>query len=156
MDNKDVIVIIDEEPLTYVAFLKNGVNAEECDSKKSLGIRMTDMFVGFVGRFIYNLKSDVQEINYKRLSDIKKKDFITKRLINNNWFNLNEEEFNLIKQIAEFFNRSTHWSSFTLQYMDDIILCNIKIILSFARIKICTMNILILIHVNTCSHPTKI
>ncbi len=120
LDNKDVIVIIDEEPLTYVAFLKNGVNAEECDSKKSLGIRMTDMFVGFVGRFIYNLKSDVQEINYKRLSDIKKKDFITKRLINNNWFNLNEEEFNLIKQIAEFFNRSTHWSSFTLQYMDDI------------------------------------
>ncbi|MDE6414905.1 MAG: hypothetical protein K2K48_05780 [Anaeroplasmataceae bacterium] len=120
LNKKDVTVIIDKEPLTYEAFLNSGVNAEECDSKKSLGIRMTDMFIGFIGRFIYYLKSDVHEQNYKRLSDIKKKDFVDKRLINNNWFNLKEEEFYLIKQIAEFFNQSTYWSAFTLYYMDDI------------------------------------
>ena len=122
LNEKNAIVIIDKEPLTLDAFLKNGLNTLEADSKECLGIRMTDMFVGFIGRFIYYLKNDLHESNYLSLEEIERKKFLSKRLINNNWFNLTEEEFSLIRKLGNFFDKATYWSSFTLNYMDDMTL----------------------------------
>lgn len=65
-------IFIDNEQKTYDSIKRNGLNVFQADSKDSSGIRIDDMFVGFVGKFVRALKNDISEPEIKSLSDIKK------------------------------------------------------------------------------------
>lgn len=115
-------VIIDKEQSTFDEFCKRGICCKQEDSNNSIGIRSTDMFVGFVGRMIRSLKEDIKEPPLKTIGDIKKELYTNKRLISSRWFDINQEEFVFYKRLGDYFSSATHWSSFSLCYGDDLMM----------------------------------
>ncbi len=71
--------------------------SEEVDSKESTGIRITDMFCGFVSRMMRAIQEDLKYDN----NQIYDKPII----LNEKWFDMTEEQFNLYKNIALFFKK---------------------------------------------------
>jgi len=89
-------------------------NAIEMDSKESFGIRMADIMVGLIAKFIKSIDK-----NLKYNSDVESLD---KKLLNSEWFNLNEQKFDLYKQL-KYIVIDLHkawYKGFTGIYADDI------------------------------------
>src|SRR5699024_11717170 len=85
---------IDKEcyELTLNASKKLGfINAIELDSKNSVGIRLEDMIAGIISKL---LKSIRKALDYKDETE-----YTTKKLLDKKWFDLNEEQYNLYKQL---------------------------------------------------------
>lgn len=120
--NSECTVFLDNEQSTYDAFINAGINCEQLDSKRSAGIRSVDMFVGFVGRMIKSFKNDIKEPPLRNINDIKRELYLNKRLISNEWFEIDEETFQLYKKIGAYFSSATYWSSFVTCYCDDTIM----------------------------------
>lgn len=120
--NCECKVILDNEQSTYEAFKHIGIDCEQQDSNDSTGIRATDMFVGFVGRIIKSLKNDRIEPPIKDVDEIKREMYVDKRLISKEWFDIDEESFNLYKRIGTYFSSATYWSSFLTCYADDLMM----------------------------------
>ena len=115
-------VILDNEQSTYEAFASLGLACEQQDSQASIGIRSVDMFVGFIGRIIKAIKNDRKEPSLKDINQIKRELYLNKRLISKEWFDIDEETFNLYKKIGTFFSSATYWSSFVMCYGDDLMM----------------------------------
>jgi hypothetical protein len=99
---------------TLLAARKAGFpQAIELDSKKELGVRMADLLCGFAGRIIRAL-----EESYRYKGD----EFMNLKLLNEKWFKVNEEQFELYKKIANIFFvlNNNYYMSFAGVYGDDI------------------------------------
>lgn len=111
LDNEGAI---DRDSKTLLAAKKAGFpQAMELDSKKESGVRMADLLCGFAGRIIRSL-----EDSYRYKND----EFMKIKLLNDKWFQVNEEQFKLYKKIANvFFNiNKNYYMSFAGVYGDDI------------------------------------
>lgn len=72
-------------------------SVEGVNSSKSTGTRMTDMFIRLVSAIIHSLED--------QLINIGKNDKENKHDLSEEWFKLNEKQFNLYKTIATIFNQ---------------------------------------------------
>lgn len=113
---------VDNEQQTLNAFKQNKLNAYSLDSKESLEIRMVDMLVGFVGRFVDSINQNLKEPDLASIGQVSGDKYVVKRLLSKEWFDIDESTFNFYKTISCFFSKSSHWSSFTLQYCDNALL----------------------------------
>lgn len=123
LDSINANIFVDNEQKTYEAFKAKGLNAIQQDSIKSLGVRITDMFVGFVGKTVRALKDKLSDPELYTLSDIKKELYEERRLLSKEWFDIDQQTFDLYKKIGYYFmNNASYWSTFTLSYFDDAII----------------------------------
>ena len=86
-------LIIDQEGKgsTKNAAINENINAIEADSKDVAGIRMADFIAGIVSRFIISISNSLA---YKSLNEN-----ISLKLLDNNWFNIDAERFNIYKKL---------------------------------------------------------
>ena len=104
----------DTDSKTLLAARKAGFpQTIELDSKKEIGVRMADLLCGFAGRIIRALE---ESYRYKN------EEFMNLKLLNDKWFQINEEQFELYKKIANVFFvlNNNYYMSFAGVYGDDI------------------------------------
>lgn len=103
-----------EESKTLSAAKRAGFpQAIEMDSKTEMGVRVADLLSGFVGRIVRAMESD---LCYKG------DDFKKKKLLDKQWFDLNNEQFGLYKKIANvlFTLNNQYYMSYAGVYGDEI------------------------------------
>lgn len=90
-------------------------NATEEDSKKYVGIRMADMFVGIISKF---MKSFHREISIDYTNGIHK------NLLGKKWFLVNDRQFQLYKQLYKIIceNNDYWYKSYAGIYVDDMVM----------------------------------
>lgn len=95
------------------------------DSKENICVRISDWLVGFIGRIVWGLIHDPQVIEEKvgNIENIKTDEFGRRRLINENWFKLNEKRFNCYKKAARCFliQQPHKWTIMHCSYADHAI-----------------------------------
>ena len=85
-----------------------------CNSKDYIGLQITDMIVVLIGKLISQLSSITRY-------DFEKPDQYS--LVNRNYFNLSDEQFNLIKKIYHFIlTRESNYHYINDSYFDDSVL----------------------------------
>lgn len=112
---RDVSIIIDKEGTgknCMCARMEGFEKARQIDSKYSPGIRISDMFCGFIARMmraIYNDTKNDPNIIYD-----------TKHLLDKKWFDINEKQFVLYKLVAKYFKKyiNVHYGSYIGLYFD--------------------------------------
>ncbi|SFU57280.1 DUF3800 domain-containing protein [Butyrivibrio sp. M55] len=117
IDNYSVIVdregdkAITAESARYVGL----VNVEEGDSKKYVGIRMADMIVGMVSRFMQSLSSALR-CDYSNGE-------INKTLLEPGWFELNQRQLNLYKMLYKVIcvDNKYWYKVYAGRYSDDLV-----------------------------------
>ncbi|MBZ6007324.1 hypothetical protein K1514_15635 [Paraclostridium bifermentans] len=109
----EVEVKLDKEDNILASAQKNNKYCElgSYDSKDVIGIRCADILSNFFGRLIYSIQTELSEND---LIDIKKE----LKLIDKKWFNLNEEQFLLVKKIGKLFGHQKYYSTYTSIYFD--------------------------------------
>ncbi len=117
---KDVRIIIDKEgnpkENTAKACIEEGFKkVEEIDSNESFILRCTDMFCGFISKMMRAIYEDT------KTSDVE--EYKEKKILNQNWFNINEQQFLLYKEIANYFKKysSYYWCTFISIYFDSFL-----------------------------------
>lgn len=119
----NVKVYIDREKSTLKAAKKIGnyYLVKEMDSKKCIGIRITDILSNFIGRILLALENNLKEKDIKSIDDLNDIDYETKRLLDRRWFNLSENQFNLYKLIYKVIvgamNKNS-WTTYGSRYFD--------------------------------------
>lgn len=110
-------IILDREAKTYNAAIEVGsyYSVTEFDSTNSDGIRVADIMSNFIGRMILALEVDLKEDDITDLKQISNTDYSKKKLLNSNWFNVDERRFNLYRKINEFFINIMRRYSWTTQ-----------------------------------------
>lgn len=119
---EDSLINIDIEQSTYYAFTKTGINSIQLDSKTSPGVRMTDMFLGFIGRIVASMGQALSDPIIKDINKIKREDYVQKRLLPNIWFDVDEDTYNLYKKLGNYFASKEYWSTYTMYYFDSCLL----------------------------------
>lgn len=107
---------IDEEVNTLSAAKSLGlISPYELNSLGHIGIRISDMMSGLIGKFVRSL--------HKSLNDKISTDSIEKSLIDESWFNLNEEQLELYKLLHGIvIKHNSNWSKvYAGMYADDVI-----------------------------------
>lgn len=112
---EDVSIIIDKEGIgknCMCARMEGFENARQIDSKYSPGIRLSDMFCGFIARMMRAIYDDIKN-DPKILYD-------SKHLLKEKWFNIDEKQFNLYKLIAKYLKKyiRTCYSTYIGIYFD--------------------------------------
>lgn len=120
---KRVNLYIDNEENTVAAAQEYPFKkAVGVDSTENIGVRISDWLVGFIGRMVWGLIHDPQVIEEKvdKIENIKTDKFARRRLINANWFKLNEKRFNCYKKAALcFLTQQPHkWAFMHCSYAD--------------------------------------
>lgn len=111
----NVSVIIDKEgsnKIVKCAKKEGFLDSKQMDSKNSIGVRMSDMFCGFISRImraLYNSTYHDPEILYKE-----------RHLIPKEWYNLNQDKFSLYKEIARFIKKyiDVYYGTYASLYSD--------------------------------------
>lgn len=109
----EVEVKLDKEDNILASAQKNNKYCElgSYDSKKVIGIRCADILSNFFGRLIYSIQTELSENDS---IDIKKE----LKLIDKKWFNLNEEQFLLVKKLGKLFEYQKYYSTYISIYFD--------------------------------------
>lgn len=91
---------------------------ERFESKDNLGIRISDFISNLIGRFIKVIDDECTD-KQKKIEE--NADFNKKILLDEEWFNLDEEAFDCYRKIGEFFNNRSkiYWTTHMGAY-DDI------------------------------------
>lgn len=112
---KSIDLIIDKEGSNKIircAKEAGFLNSKQMDSKTSPGIRMSDLFCGFISRMmraVYEATYNNPDIPYKE-----------RHLLPEDWFSVNEEQFYLYKKVARFIKKymNLYYASFVSIYSD--------------------------------------
>jgi len=90
-------------------------NVVEKDSKEYVGIRWADMFAGVISKLMKSLSSDLA---YSSIDD-----GTNKKLLNEQWFQVNDEQLKLYKQLNNIISQLNNawYKSFAGLYSDDLI-----------------------------------
>ena len=112
---QDVNIIIDKEGIgrnRMCARLEGFENARQINSKYSPGIRISDMFCGFIARMMRAIYDDTKN-NPKVVYD-------SKHLLKEKWFDIGEKQFTLYKLIAQYFKKyiNNYYGSYIGLYFD--------------------------------------
>ena len=97
-----------------------GAKITGVDSKQNQGIRVADFVSNLMGRLI---KSIEKQLNLNRQEIEEERDYNKLNLINENWFNVNKDEFECYRTIGKFFRdrSSQYWTTFTGVYNDEVL-----------------------------------
>lgn len=87
-------------------------NVIETDSKKSITLRCTDLMCGFISKMMRAIYEDT------KTSD--EEEYRERKILDKNWFEINEEQFLLYKNIAKYFKKYAkyYWSTYISIYFD--------------------------------------
>lgn len=112
---QDVSIIIDKEGIgknCMCARREGFENVRQIDSKYSPGIRISDMFCGFIARMMRAIYDDTKN-DPKVVYD-------SKHLLREEWFDIAEKQFNLYKLIAEYLKKyiKIYYGSYIGLYFD--------------------------------------
>lgn len=90
------------------------------DSKQNQGIRVADFVSNLIGRLI---KSIEKQLNLNRIEIEEDGDYNKLNLINENWFNVDKNEFECYRTIGKFFSDRSilYWTTFTGVYNDEVL-----------------------------------
>lgn len=86
-------------------------SAEELDSKDSIGIRISDMFIGIVSKL---LKSIHENLKYENFND-----GVEKKYLSEGWFKINERQLEIYKKLAKIFESCEYSVGI---YCDDVLI----------------------------------
>lgn len=91
---------------------------QECDSKKSLEVRIADIFSSFVSRIIFAIRNTTEE-NWGTQEALEK--FADLKNLPESWFHLNKNQFLLYLKISKIFQdrENIYWFTHTGLYFDD-------------------------------------
>lgn len=81
---------IPKEPFTRLGF---GNVVENNDSSSTIGLRLSDMLVVFIGKYLSQLSADIR-YDMKKTNELKH--------LPDKWFYLNEEQFALVKKVYNY------------------------------------------------------
>ncbi|MGO4699435.1 hypothetical protein AB4Z50_34925 [Paenibacillus sp. 2TAB26] len=120
---KQIDLFIDNEVNTLEMATKDQKfkSVTSCKSEENEGIRTCDILSNFIGRMVKALSDELQEPVIGHVTDVETYDFKTKRILSKDWFNLNEEQFNLYKVINNIL-KSEKTSVYHSFYFDHTIL----------------------------------
>lgn len=109
----EVELKLDREDNLLASAQKNNHYGElgSYDSKDVIGIRCADILANFFGRLIYSVQMELEENDSLNI----KKEL---NLIDKKWFNLNEEQFLLVKKIGKLFEHQKYYSTYSSIYLD--------------------------------------
>ena len=112
---QDVSIIIDKEGIgknCMCARREGFENVRQIDSKYSPGIRISDMFCGFIARMMRAIYDDTKN-DPKVVYD-------SKHLLREEWFDIAEKQFNLYKLIAKYLKKyiKIYYGSYIGLYFD--------------------------------------
>ena len=123
--SKKVILVIDREEKTAKAAENHKFKRiEQIDSRESVQIRIADQLCGFIGRMIYALSNDtsIKEDPIGTIQDIGKGEhYQLKHLLDEEWFNINEKQFELYHLVYKVFieqQLGSYWATMTWSYGD--------------------------------------
>lgn len=96
-------------------------------SDMDIGVRIADILSNFVGRFIYCIHNDknMQEDKITSIDKIADNDLSTKRLLSDDWFDINDEQFKLYYRISKVLainHTNYYWTVLTGTFFDDALL----------------------------------
>lgn len=123
ISSQKVNIIIDKEDMTFrTASLYPFHNIKQVDSKNVIQIRISDHLCGFIGRMMYAMIND-SSIKEDVISDIKcieKNNLTDKRLLSDEWFDIQQKHFQLYKKIYEVLivQQEHYWATMTWSYND--------------------------------------
>lgn len=112
---QDVSIIIDKEGIGRISMcarMEGFLKARQIDSKNSPGIRISDMFCGFIARMMRAIYDDTK--NDPNIV------YDSRHLLKEKWFDINEKQFNLYKLIAKYFKKyiKTYYGTYIGLYFD--------------------------------------
>lgn len=112
---QDVSIIIDKEGIgrnCMCARREGFENVRQINSKYSPGIRISDMFCGFIARMMRAIYDDTKN-DPKVVYD-------SKHLLREEWFDIDEKQFNLYKLIAKYLKKyiKIYYGSYIGLYFD--------------------------------------
>ena len=117
LEIKDVRIVIDKEgdsnTNTANACKKEGFkDVIEKDSKTTTMLRCVDLMCGFISKMMRAIYEDT------KTSDDEK--YIERKILNKEWFEINEEQFWLYKEIAKYFKKYSNyfWGTYISVYFD--------------------------------------
>lgn len=112
----DVKVVIDKEgnPNNNTANAckkEEFKNVIETDSKKNVSLRCTDLMCGFISKMMRAIYEDTKTTDNEEYRE--------RKILNKNWFEINEEQFLLYKDIAKYFKKYStyYWSTYIYIYL---------------------------------------
>lgn len=112
---RDIKIVIDKEGEynnTYAKCKESGFkNVSEVDSKDCIELRCSDLLCGFIGKMMRAIYEDTKFVGNKYNQKIN---------LSKEWFDINEEKFNLYKLIAKTINNKFpyYWSTCISIYFD--------------------------------------
>ena len=124
-DIQDYTLLIDKEgeegekSKTLKTALAMGLNnSDEADSKEYAGLRMADMMAGILSKLMKGL---CDSLSYQSIDD-----GINKKILNVNWFRINEKQLQLYKKLYRIICewQPAWYKSYSGIYADDLILFN--------------------------------
>ena len=104
---KDVSLYIDNEKRTYEAAKIKGkyYRCLSCESTEYIGIRISDILAHFFGEIADALELELEEGEIKQKSDLDNFQYVSKRMLSPEWFNVSEQQFLLWRKIENIFYR---------------------------------------------------
>lgn len=122
ISNEDVNLRIDPEGANEIFRIASKQDfrsvKDDLDSNNSSMIRIADIFSNFFYKFSYNLYLSLKETEY---TDVYVRDFSTKRLLDEKWFDIKREDVYLLYvQANKIFEsrKSIYWTTFSGIYAD--------------------------------------
>lgn len=105
VEQENVHLHIDREQRTFEAAINNGkyISIKQDNSKEVAAIRISDILSNFIGRTILAMEENLHEIEINDIKDLNKIDYETKRLLDPEWFDLDERRFIMYKKIYNIF-----------------------------------------------------
>ena len=117
LELNNVRVVIDKEGNpnnnTANACKKEGFkNVIETDSKENITLRCIDLMCGFISKMMRAIYEDTKTTDDEEYKE--------RKILNKNWFEINEEQFWLYKDIAKYFKKYSkyYWSTYISIYFD--------------------------------------
>ena len=122
---KRVNLLLDREEKTYQTAKKYGYSKiGQVDSEEDICVRVADHLCGFIGKLMYALVNDssFKEDAVVDIERLKENDIVRKHLLSAQWFELQEKQFNLYKQICKVLihQQAAYWSVMTWSYGDQV------------------------------------
>lgn len=113
----DVRIVIDKEgnpkDNTAMACKKEGFkDVIEKDSKNSITLRCTDLMCGFISKMMRALYEDTKTSDGEEYKE--------RKILDKKWFEINEEQFYVYKNIAKYFKKYSmyYWNTYISIYFD--------------------------------------
>lgn len=112
----NVELYIDTNQVLYGALVNKNFNSNQCNSEDNSFIQLVDLFLGFMAQYFKNLESNTE---YKEFYDEIQGCKVKRRLLNENVFDIDEQTFEIYKEIGIFFSNNNEFLLNTISLYSD-------------------------------------